>query len=66
MCDAIIHRRPRSTRVAPFARASGGRAASGGSGGPAGLQPLQQQLQQHIDREDRRIKELTEGGLIGC
>ncbi len=28
-----------------------------------GLQPLQQKLQQHIDREDRRIKELTEAIL---
>ena len=29
----------------------------------AGLAPLQQKLQQHIDREDRRIKELTEAIL---
>lgn len=49
--------RPRSTRP-PAARAG-----AGGSGGAAGLQPLQQKLQQHIDREDRRIKELTEGEL---
>jgi hypothetical protein len=34
-------------------------AARAGSG--AGPQPLQQKLQQHIDLEDRRIKELTEG-----
>lgn len=43
--------------------------SGGGSGGAAngrgagGLQPLQQKLQQHIDREDRRIKELTEAIL---
>lgn len=33
------------------------------SGGGGGLQPLQLKLQQHIDREDRRIKELTESIL---
>lgn len=49
-------------------RAVAGRAASGpgaGANGAAksGLQPLQQKLQHHIDREDRRIKELTEAIL---
>ena len=47
----------------PPCRLRAGRAAvRPGATASGGLQPLQQKLQQHIDREDRRIKELTEGG----
>lgn len=54
---------PRSTR--PRARGAQRSAGSGAAAGAAGLQPLQAKLQQHIDREDRRIKELTEGQCVG-
>ncbi|PSC75029.1 hypothetical protein C2E20_1867 [Micractinium conductrix] len=65
--QAALAAAPGAPRAAPAgsnARLRAGRAAvRPGATASGGLQPLQQKLQQHIDREDRRIKELTEGIL---
>lgn len=52
-----------TTRASGPSGAAVSPAAASHSKGGGGLQPLQQKLQQHIDREDRRIKRLTEAIL---